>query len=98
MPLCAGTGTAALYAQEKRMLGIDAVETPQQAWRMGAELLAKKEFSEQKNERGGAVAIADIVSEFAKKDKPKSVCFHDLLSFFWNRSHGKKQEITRRFT
>ncbi len=33
MPLCAGTGTAVLYAEEKRILGIDTTATPQEAWR-----------------------------------------------------------------
>jgi len=32
MPLCVGTGTAALYVEEKRILGIDTAATPREAW------------------------------------------------------------------
>ena len=80
MPLCVGTGTAVLYAEEKRILGIDPTATPQQAWRAALERPAcSDDFSLSHVAADQIFDLSLFLSGFATKNKENPFTYTEIL-------------------
>ncbi len=68
VPLCAGTGAAVVYGEERVLLGLSETDSPADAWRGGNDFLAEHVSDFKKKEKISPILdLNRIVSDFAKR-------------------------------